>query len=96
MSHLADIHGVNTWWHGPCGHFYGSPVDNPGETPEEEQKFEIAARSVIDPAAAVGKKFSWGVPATKERVESFFTVSKISILWRAGKAKRACLISAGL
>lgn len=37
--------------------------------------FEIAARKVVDPATVKGKKFSWGVPATKERVESFFTVS---------------------
>ncbi|KAH7383468.1 salicylate hydroxylase [Cadophora sp. MPI-SDFR-AT-0126] len=73
VSHIAGIHGVNTWWHGPSGHFYGSPVDNPEETPLEEQKFEIAARSVVDPETAIGKRFSWGVPATKERVESFFT-----------------------
>ncbi|KAK0103161.1 hypothetical protein ONS95_014959 [Cadophora gregata] len=73
ISHITGIQGVNTWWHGPTGHFYGSPVDNPAETSQEEQKFEIAARSVIDPTTAIGKRFSWGVPATKERVESFFT-----------------------
>ncbi len=66
---------VNTWWHGPTGHFYGSLVDDPSETGEADMKFEIAARKVIDPSTALSKKFSWGVPATKERVESFFTVS---------------------
>ena len=50
-------------------------MDDEAETPPEEQMFEIAARNVIDPATATGKRFSWGVPATKERVESFFTVS---------------------
>lgn len=75
MAQISGIRGVNTWWHGPAGHFYGSPVDNPAETSEEDQKFEIAARSVIDPSTAIGKRFSWGVPETKERVESFFTVS---------------------
>ncbi|KAL2067583.1 hypothetical protein VTL71DRAFT_2008 [Oculimacula yallundae] len=73
VSSISGIHGVNTWWHGPAGHFYGSPVDDPAETAEVDRKFEIAARSVIDPATATGKRFSWGVPATKERVESFFT-----------------------
>ncbi|PVH73793.1 putative FAD-binding monooxygenase [Cadophora sp. DSE1049] len=73
VSHIAGIHGVNTWWHGPSGHFYGSPVDSPEDTSKEEQKFEIAARSVVDPITAIGKRFSWGVPATKERVEAFFT-----------------------
>jgi hypothetical protein len=66
---------ATSWWHGPAGHFYGCLVDDPAETPLEDQQFEIAARSVIDPATATGKRFSWGVPATKERVESFFTVS---------------------
>ncbi|KAH7330486.1 salicylate hydroxylase [Rhexocercosporidium sp. MPI-PUGE-AT-0058] len=73
VAHIPEIHGVNTWWHGPKGHFYGSPVDDPEETSEEDQKFEIAARSVVDPTTAIGKRFSWGVPATKERVEAFFT-----------------------
>jgi len=65
---------ATSWWHGPAGHFYGSLVDDPSETAPENQLFEIAARSVIDPTTAVGKRFSWGVPATKGRVESFFTV----------------------
>jgi salicylate hydroxylase len=50
-------------------------VDDPSEKSPEEQLFEIAARNVIDPETATGKRFSWGVPATKERVESHFIVS---------------------
>jgi hypothetical protein len=40
--------------------------------------FEIAARKVIDPSTDLTKKFSWGVPATKARVEGFFTVDYFS------------------
>ncbi|CZR53485.1 uncharacterized protein PAC_03364 [Phialocephala subalpina] len=73
ISHTPDLTVATSWWHGPTGHFYGSLVDDPSETSPEEQKFEIAARKVVDPTTDLGKKFSWGVPATKERVESFFT-----------------------
>ncbi len=66
---------ATTWWHGPTGHFYGSLVDDPSEIAPEDRMFEIAARNVVDPGTATGKKFSWGVPATNDRVESFFTVS---------------------
>lgn len=59
-------------WHGPTGHFYGSLVDDPSESPSGGHMFEIAARSVEDPSKATGKKFSWGVPATNERVLSHF------------------------
>jgi len=62
-----------TWWHGPTGHFYGSYVDDPTESPIDGPQFEIAARYVEDPSKATGKKFSWGVPATNERVLSHFT-----------------------
>jgi salicylate hydroxylase len=77
ISHIPNLTPSTTWWHGPTGHFYGSLVDDPSETPKEEQMFEIAARKVVDPATATGKKFSWGVPATKERVESLFTVREL-------------------
>jgi len=73
VSHIPDMTPATTWWHGPTGHMYSSLVDDPSESKPEEQMFEIAARDVCDPATVTGKRFSWGVPATKERVESFFT-----------------------
>lgn len=78
VSHIQDMTIATTWWHGPAGHVYSSLVDDASETPQESQKFELAARSVIDPATATGKRFSWGVPATNERVESYFTVCNSS------------------
>lgn len=75
VSSIPGMTLVNTWWHGPTGHVYGCLVDDPSETAETDMKFEIAARKVIDPSTELSKKFSWGIPATKERVESFFTVS---------------------
>lgn len=36
--------------------------------------FEIACRNVIDPSTSTEKRFSWGIPATNERVESHFKV----------------------
>jgi salicylate hydroxylase len=74
ISHIPDLTPLTQWWHGPTGHFYGSLVDDPAETKEEDQMFEIAARKVVDPATDLTKKFSWGVPVTKARVEGFFTV----------------------
>lgn len=50
-------------------------VDDPNEVGEDERMFEIAARNVVDPETATGKTFSWGIPATNERVLSHFTVS---------------------
>ncbi|TVY12729.1 FAD-dependent urate hydroxylase, partial [Lachnellula arida] len=73
VSHIPDMTPATTWWHGPTGHMYSSLVDDPAEVKPEQQMFEIAARNVCDPATVTGKKFSWGVPATKERVEGFFT-----------------------
>jgi hypothetical protein len=81
IAHIPELTPATTWWHGPSGHFYGSLVDDPDETPLEEQMFEIAARKVVDPTTVKGKKFSWGVPATKERVESFFTVSLLRLFF---------------
>jgi hypothetical protein len=67
---------------------YLSPVDDPDEEGEgryggfsngdepRERMFEISCRRTLDSgAAAAEKKFSWGVPVGKERVESYFTVS---------------------
>lgn len=73
VSHIPNMGVSTTWWHGPTGHFYSSLVDDPSELPENEQMFEIAARGVVDPATETRKRFSWGVPATNERVLSHFT-----------------------
>lgn len=73
-------HNTN-WWHGPVGHVYFNIVDDLAETPEDGLLFEIAARNVIDPKLVREKRFSWGVPATNERVLSHFTVSSYS--WHA-------------
>lgn len=47
-------------------------MDDPAEVPESEQMFEIAARHVVDPETDKERRFSWGIPATKERVEKHF------------------------
>lgn len=73
-AHNPEITSTTTWWHGPVGHVYFSPIDNTLETPEKDRLLEIAARRVEDPKTATGKKFSWGVPATNERVESHSTI----------------------
>lgn len=52
-------------------------MDDPAEVPESEQMFEIAARHVVDPETDKERRFSWGIPATKERVEKHFRVSII-------------------
>jgi salicylate hydroxylase len=48
-------------------------VDDPSETPEAEQMFEIAVHNVVPAATVKEKRFSWGIPATNERVKSHFT-----------------------
>ena len=61
------------WWQGPAGHFYNSDVDDPDEVPEDQRMWEIAVHSIVPPETVKEKRFSWGVPATNERVESHFT-----------------------
>ena len=73
-----EVRKCTQWWFGPPGHVYVSPVDDVSEKNEENQMFEISCRNVIDPTTAKGKRFSWGVPATNERVQSHFTVSILS------------------
>jgi salicylate hydroxylase len=76
VAHIPDLAVSTSWWHGPSGHVYHSMVDDPEEVDDQQQMFEIAARNVVDPETVAGQKqFSWGIPATKERVESHFTVS---------------------
>ncbi|KIW20754.1 hypothetical protein PV08_01332 [Exophiala spinifera] len=72
ISNVPELTVSTSWWHGPSGHVYHSFVDDPDETPEEERYIEIAARNVVDPATVTGKTFSWGIPATNERVQSHF------------------------
>jgi len=74
VAHIPDLAVSTSWWHGPSGHVYHSMVDDPEEVDDQQQMFEIAARNVVDPETVAGQKqFSWGIPATKERVESHFT-----------------------
>ncbi|EHY57823.1 hypothetical protein ABEF92_004299 [Exophiala dermatitidis] len=72
IAHIPELTSSTSWWHGPEGHVYHSLVDDPAEVPEQERMFEISARNVIDPATATGKRFSWGISATNERVQSHF------------------------
>ncbi len=78
IKHIPELTGSTSWWHGPTGHVYHSFVDDPEELEEGRRMFEIAARRVVDPETVKGKTFSWGIPATKERVESHFVVSRDS------------------
>jgi salicylate hydroxylase len=59
------------WWHGPAGHFYNCLVD-PDTTLPQDQYWEIAVHNVNPSLVGTGKRFSWGIPATNERVESHF------------------------
>jgi len=70
-----EVRKCTQWWFGPPGHVYVSPVDDVSEMNENDQMFEISCRNVIDPTVAIGKRVSWGVPATNKRVQSHFTVS---------------------
>ncbi|KIV81073.1 hypothetical protein PV11_08523 [Exophiala sideris] len=72
VAHIPELTVSTSWWHGSTGHVYHSFVDDPEEVPYEARMMEIAARNVVDPETVNGKTFSWGVPATKERVESHF------------------------
>ncbi|KAI9825928.1 MAG: hypothetical protein M1819_000447 [Sarea resinae] len=73
VAHIPDLPSATSWWHGPAGHVFFCPVDNPAEVGESERLFEIAARNTVDPETVVGKRLSWGIPATNERVQSHFT-----------------------
>jgi salicylate hydroxylase len=73
---IADIPEMTTstaWWHGPAGHFYNCLVDSPEEKPKDDQFWEIAVHNVNPSLINTEKRFSWGIPATNERVESHFT-----------------------
>ncbi|KAF2490667.1 salicylate hydroxylase [Lophium mytilinum] len=70
---IPEMTVSTAWWHGPAGHFYNCLVDDPSETPEDKQMWEIAVHNVVPAATVKEKRFSWGIPATNERVESHFT-----------------------
>ncbi|KAI9742698.1 MAG: hypothetical protein M1818_003839 [Claussenomyces sp. TS43310] len=72
VADIPEMTSATSWWHGPNGHFYNCLVDDPSEISEEQQMFEIAAHSVAPPESVKEKTFSWGIPATNERVESHF------------------------
>jgi salicylate hydroxylase len=74
ISHIPEMTSSTGWWHGPNGHFYNCLVDDPLEVPDNQQNFEIAIHSVSPPGSNGEKRFSQGVPATNERVESNFKV----------------------
>lgn len=43
---------------------------------------EISARYLIDPATDKERRFSWGIPATNERVDGRFRVSQTANCFR--------------
>ncbi|KAK3374731.1 putative FAD-binding monooxygenase [Podospora didyma] len=62
---LDERFATTGWWHSPTTHVWFSPVG--------EGLGEIAARAWHDPKIHSASKVSWGVPVTKEHVESHFT-----------------------
>jgi salicylate hydroxylase len=74
VAHLPEICLSTSWWYGRAGHVYCSPVDDPSEVAPEDEMFEISVRHVVDPETNKERRYSWGIPATKERVEVHFTV----------------------
>lgn len=55
---------------------------------------EISCRNLVDPATDTRKRFSWGVPATNERVLSHFTVSGSQSILSKDEADILCRIIA--
>lgn len=64
--------------------FKCSVVSTQEEIDEGKGLWEMTLRSYGDPAEESGKKYSWGIPATNERVARHFTV-RLSFS-RAGRA----------
>lgn len=81
IAHIPDIPHCVSWWHGPSGHAYFSPVDDPSRTKPDEQMIEISSRTIVDPETDKTRRWSWGVPTTNEHVESHFTVSRKCLLF---------------
>ncbi|KAH8691159.1 putative FAD-binding monooxygenase [Talaromyces proteolyticus] len=75
-SDIPNLVPETSWWHGPAGHCYFSLVDDPSEFSDSnnssEQMLEISCRYLTDPALDTERRFSWGIPATNERVTVHF------------------------
>lgn len=54
--------------------FKCSVVSTQEEIEEGKGLWEMTLRSYEDPSKAQGEKYSWGVPASNQRVASHFTV----------------------
>jgi hypothetical protein len=94
VAHLPDVNTTTTWWYGKVGHVYTSPVDDASEFSDDKRTLEISCRNLVDPATDTRKRFSWGVPATNERVLSHFTVSTDQNVTKKGRAEMLCRITA--
>lgn len=79
IENIPELTASTSWWHGPTGHVYHSFVDDPEEVDAEKRMFEISVRAVVNPETVKGKVFSWGIPATNERVEAHFAVCRVHL-----------------
>lgn len=75
VQHL-DLVKSTCFHHGPNTTFKCSIVSNPEEVAAGKGLWEMTLRYREDPTKVTEKKFSWGIPATNERVASHFTVSR--------------------
>ncbi|KAL1858818.1 hypothetical protein Daus18300_009816 [Diaporthe australafricana] len=72
VDHLS-ITKYTAFHHGPKRMFKCSVVSTEEEIQAGKGLWELTLRSYEDPAQAKEKKYSWGVPASNERVASHFT-----------------------
>lgn len=73
VEHLS-ITKYTAFHHGPQRMFKCSVVSTREEIDEGKGLWEMTLRSYEDPARAKGNKYSWGIPATNERVAIHFKV----------------------
>lgn len=73
VDHLS-ITKYTAFHHGPRRMFKCSVVSTREEIEAGEGLWEMTLRSYEDPETAQGTKYSWGVPASNERVAEHFTV----------------------
>ncbi|ROV94131.1 hypothetical protein VPNG_09338 [Cytospora leucostoma] len=72
VKHLS-ITKYTAFHHGPKRTFKCSVVSNQEEIDAGKGLWELTLRAYEDPALAKGKKYSWGIPVSNERVASHFT-----------------------